>query len=40
MTRQPEQWLDFDAYLAIEEQSEQKHEYDEGSLTAMAGATA
>lgn len=38
MTSQRSTWMSFDDYLATEEVSETKHEYDDGTLTAMAGA--
>jgi Uma2 family endonuclease len=40
MTTQPDQWMSFDDYLEFEDEAERKHEYDDGYLTAMAGATA
>ncbi len=40
MSMQPDHRKSFEEYLAAEEQAESKHEYDDGYLTAMAGATA
>lgn len=40
MISEPEPWISFDAFLTIEEEAGRKHEYDDGYLTAMAGATA
>ena len=40
MSTQRARWIDFDEYLRIEARGERKHEYDDGGLTAMAGATA
>lgn len=40
MTTQLDHWMSFEDYLAYEEKAESKHEYDDGYLTAMAGATA
>jgi Uma2 family endonuclease/heme-degrading monooxygenase HmoA len=39
MTTEPLHPLSFEDYLALEETSETKHEYDDGVLTAMAGAS-
>jgi hypothetical protein len=38
MTTEPPGRLSFEDYLALEETSETTHEYDDGILTAMAGA--
>lgn len=40
MALEPAQWISFEQYLALEAAADRKHEYDDGHLTAMAGATA
>lgn len=40
MITQLDQWLSFEDYIAVEGKSERKHEYEDGYLIAMAGATA
>jgi Uma2 family endonuclease len=40
MSMQPDQRVSFEEYLAAEDQADGKHEYDEGYLSAPAGATA
>ncbi|MGH2390924.1 MAG: Uma2 family endonuclease [Chloroflexota bacterium] len=40
MSMQPDHRISFEEYLGAEERAERKHEYDDGYVTAMAGATA
>ena len=39
MATQPKGWLDVREYLALERQAEEKHEYLDGELVAMTGAS-
>jgi Uma2 family endonuclease len=40
MSVQPDHRISFEEYFGAEQQADSKHEYDDGYLTAMAGATA